>query len=333
MTERPYHQLYASGELKRRVQILQERLRSCRVCPRHCDADRWNEIEGFCKSGRNPLVASSVAHFGEEPVLVGKHGAGNIFFASCNLRCVYCQNWQISHPPAGKRLHEVTCEELADKMIALQNQGCHNINFVSPSHFVAQMLEAIEIAVAKGLHVPLVYNTNAYDDLETLKLLDGVIDIYLPDLKYSDDLLGLKYSQARSYVEISRQAVQEMFRQVGLLETDEQGLAKRGLIVRHLILPHDLAGSESTLKFLAEEVSRYVNVSLMSQYYPTNKAEKISKLSRKINQAEYDFAVTMLEKYRLEEGYWQEFESSEVYRPDFNRERPFDNRELGLSIA
>lgn len=325
-----YLQLFESGELKKRVERLNEKLNSCIVCPRHCEADRMNEVEGFCKSGRNPLVASTVAHFGEEPVLVGTKGAGNVFFSSCNLRCVYCQNWQISHPVGKKRVGEITCEELAERMITLQNQGCHNINFVSPSHFGAQMLEAIYLAAGKGLKIPLVYNTNAYDDLETLKLLDGVIDIYLPDIKYADDLTGLKYSQSRSYTEISRMAVQEMFRQVGILEIDENGLAKRGLIVRHLILPNDLAQSEETLKFLATEVSRYVNISLMAQYYPTNKAEKIPLLSRKIRESEYNRAVELLEKYRLENGWVQEFESAEVYRPNFDREKPFDNKELGI---
>lgn len=289
-----------------------------------------NEIEGFCRSGRNPLVASTVAHFGEEPVLVGTNGGGNIFFGSCNLRCVYCQNGQISHTEKGGRKNEITVEELADRMIALQNQGCHNINFVSPSHFVAQMVEAIEIACDKGLNVPLVYNTNAYDDIETLGLLDGIIDIYLPDIKYADDATAVKYSQARDYVRISRRAIKEMHRQVGNLELDENGLARRGLIVRHLILPNDIAGSEDSFRFLAEEVSREVTVSLMSQYYPTNKADRIPLLSRKIRPSEYAAVLDWLDKYGLENGWVQELESSDTYRPDFTRKTPFDNRELGI---
>ncbi|MBI2339675.1 MAG: hypothetical protein HYU99_04825 [Deltaproteobacteria bacterium] len=390
-----YQILHQTGKLRH----LQDRLRSCAVCPRHCLADRWNEVEGFCRSGRNPLVASTVAHFGEEPALVGKNGAGNIFFGSCNLRCVYCQNWQISHPrsetgtgdafgvapdraaggagpvrgnphpssrhpsPSGAlplraaggpasatrsaederetrrrqdpflriaRKNEMTVEELANRMIALQNQGCHNINFVSPSHFAAQMVEAIAIACDNGLKVPLVYNTNAYDDIETLKLLDGIIDIYLPDIKYADDLTAIKYSQARDYVQISQRAIKEMYRQVGNLELDENGLARRGLIVRHLILPNDIGGSEASLKFLAEEISREVTISVMAQYYPTNKAERIPLLSRKIRSSEYDAVLDLLDKYGLENGWVQELESSETYRPDFDREAPFDNRELGL---
>lgn len=327
----PYQSLYESGELKARVRLLNEKLNSCTICPRHCEADRMREIEGFCQSGRNPLVASVTAHFGEEPVLVGKNGAGNIFFGSCNLRCVYCQNWQISHPVGKKRKGEISPEELAVKMLELQDKGCHNINFVSPSHFVAQMVEAVFIAAGKGLQLPLVYNTNAYDDLETLKLLEGIIDIYLPDLKYADDLTGLKYSQARNYTEISRSAVKEMFRQVGILEIDSSGIARRGLIVRHLILPNDLAQTEETFRFLAYEVSRFVNVSLMAQYYPTNKAERIPLLSRKIRESEYEKAIELLEKYQLENGWIQELEgAAETYQPDFNRESPFNHGELGI---
>ena len=228
----------------------------------------------------------------------------------------------------------MTCEELADRMIALQNQGCHNINFVSPSHFVAQMLEAIHIAIGKGLHVPLVYNTNAYDDLDTLKNLTGVIDIYLPDLKYANPLVARQYSQAPEYPEISQQAVKEMFRQVGLLKTNAPGLAERGLIVRHLLLPNDLADTEVTLRFLAEEISREVTVSLMAQYYPTHKATQIPLLSRKIREREYEKAVALLEKYGLENGWIQEFAGTpETYRPDFEREKPFNHAELGVMGA
>lgn len=326
----PYQHLSKIGELKKRAERLKVKLSSCVICPRHCEADRLNELEGFCKSGRNPLVASTVAHFGEEPVLVGKNGAGNVFFGSCNLRCVYCQNWQISHPQRGLRKNEITVEELADRMIDLQTQGCHNINFVSPSHFVAQMVEAVSIAAEKGLSIPLVYNTNAYDDLETLKALDGIIDIYLPDIKYSDDLAAIKYSQARDYVAISRRAIKEMWRQTGKLMLDANGLAQRGMIVRHLILPNDISGTEESLKFLSEEVSKEITVSLMAQYYPTNKAEKIPLLSRKIRTREYEQAIDLLEKYGLENGWVQEMEATDVYKPNFEKEQPFDNRELGL---
>ncbi len=326
----PYQIFHQTGELKKRAEIFRVKLNSCVICPRHCLADRMNEVEGFCQSGRNPLVASTVAHFGEEPVLVGTKGAGNVFFGSCNLRCVYCQNWQISHPKIGKRKDEITVEELADRMIDLQNKGCPNINFVSPSHFVAQMVEAIAIAAERGLHVPLVYNTNAYDDLETLKLLEGIIDIYLPDIKYSNDLAAIKYSQARDYTRISRTAIKEMHRQVGLLNIDEHGLARRGLIVRHLILPNELGDTESAFKFLAEEISKETFVSVMAQYYPTNKAQKIPLLSRKIRSLEYDRVLELLDKYGLENGWVQELEAPDVYRPDFTRAAPFDNRELGI---
>ena len=347
----PYQILHQKGELKRRAEILRQKLNSCTICPRHCNTDRRHEVEGFCRSGRNPLVASTVAHFGEEPALVGKNGAGNIFFGSCNLRCVYCQNWQISHPSnksqttfpsplvgegvrrrrtgeGERRKNEMTVDELADRMIVLQNQGCHNINFVSPSHFAAQMVEAIAIACDKGLNVPLVYNTNAYDDIETLELLDGIIDIYLPDIKYADDLTAIKYSQARDYTQISRIAIKEMYRQAGILQMDENGLARRGLIVRHLILPNDMAGGEDSFRFLAEEVSRKVTISVMAQYYPTNKAELIPLLSRKIRFSEYTAVLDLLDKYGLENGWIQELESSETYCPDFTREAPFDGSTL-----
>ncbi len=336
-----YLELYSTGELERRKNLLKTRLSSCVICPRHCEANRLEEVEGFCQSGRNPLVASTVAHFGEEPVLVGEKGAGNVFFGSCNLRCVYCQNWQISHPKKSilsptlshqgrGRKNEMTVEELAERMMSLQHQGCHNINFVSPSHFVAQMVEAVFIACGMGLNIPLVYNTNAYDDLETLRMLDGLVDIYLPDIKYSDDLTAIKYSQARDYVNISRAAIREMYRQVGNVVVDENNIAQRGLIVRHLILPNDLGDTELAFKFLSEEISKEVAVSVMAQYYPTNKSEKIPLLSRKIRSSEYERALDLLEKYGLENGWVQEMEATDVYRPDFNRDAPFDNRELGL---
>ncbi len=341
-----YLKLFTSGELQKRAKHFNQVLSKCVVCPRHCEVNRNQNEMGFCNSGALPLVASTVAHFGEEPVLVGTKGSGNIFFGSCNLRCVYCQNWQISHmavgaqliaptgvinhAPTSNLLNAITYEELADRMIALQNQGCHNINLVSPSHFVAQFMQSLVIACEKGLTLPIVYNTNAYDDLETLKLLDGVIDIYLPDLKYADDLNALKYSQAKNYQDISRAAISEMFRQVGFLQVNEEGLATRGLMIRHLVLPNGLADTRKSLTWIAKNISPKINISLMSQYYPTNKAERIPLLSRKIREREYWEAIEILEELKMENGFMQEFDSSETYRPDFTREAPFDNRELEL---
>ena len=330
MTEPSYLKLFRSGELEKRATLLEQRLGKCVICPRHCEANRLANEEGFCQSGHRPLVASHVAHFGEEPVLVGSHGSGNIFFGSCNLRCVYCQNWQISHTQKGERPGEVTFEQLANMMIALQNQGCHNINLVSPSHFVAQIMKALVLACEQGLRLPLVYNTNAYDDLETLKMLRGVIDIYLPDLKYANDQNALKYSQAQNYQALSRQAIQEMFNQVGLLKLDEQGLSQRGLIVRHLVLPNGLADSRESLTWIAQNLSPQVNISIMSQYYPTNLATRVPLLSRKIRENEYWEVLDLLEELKMENGFLQEFESAETYRPDFKREEPFDNRELNI---
>ncbi|OGQ65467.1 MAG: radical SAM protein [Deltaproteobacteria bacterium RIFCSPLOWO2_12_FULL_50_11] len=322
--KRPYHDLYDSGELKHRVNLLNKKLTSCTLCPRHCRVNRLKGEEGFCLSGRNPRLTHAVAHFGEEPVLSGTRGSGTLFFASCNLRCVYCQNWQISHCGSRGRQYEITCEKLADHMITLQREGCHNINFVSPSHCVAQILEATFLAIGKGLDIPLVYNTNSYDDLETLKCLDGVIDIFLPDLKYADPVTGRQYSQALDYPMISRRAVREMFRQVGPLKTDEHEIATRGLIIRHLILPNDLAHTENTLRFIAQELSHDVTLSLMAQYYPTHKAKNIPLLSRCITAREYEKAVSLLEKLGLKEGWIQAHKGSpENYRPDFDREHPF----------
>lgn len=363
-----YLKLFKSGELQKRAQHFNQVLSKCVVCPRHCEVNRNQNEMGFCNSGALPLVASTVAHFGEEPVLVGTKGAGNVFFGSCNLRCVYCQNYQISHtavqkhpsasllrrplpatyqsstsqsgllsashlgtseqPILSKLNQEISYEELANRMITLQNQGCHNINLVSPSHFVAQFMLALVIACEKGLTIPIVYNTNAYDDLETLKLLDGVVDIYLPDLKYADDLNALKYSQAKNYQQISRSAIQEMFRQVGFLQINKDGLATRGLMIRHLILPNGLADTRESLTWIAQNISPKINISLMSQYYPTNKAERIPLLSRKIREREYWEAVEILEELEMENGFMQEFDSAETYRPDFTREAPFDNQEL-----
>ena len=342
-----YLQLYKSGELKKRAEILISKLSSCTICPRHCHVDRSEDRsrreekgekvigekeEGFCKTGRKPIVSSTVAHFGEEPVLVGKNGAGNVFFGHCNLRCVYCQNWQISHPVGKARQNEITSQELADRLLSLQNKGCHNINFVSPSHFVAQMVEAIFLACQKGLRLPIVYNTNAFDDVETLKLLEGIVDIYLPDIKYADDVAAVKYSQARDYWQTSKEAIKEMYRQVGNLVLDENGIAQRGLIVRHLILPNDVAETEECLRFLANEISPEISVSLMAQYYPTNKSDRVPLLDRKIRVSEYEKAVSYLEKFGLKNGWVQEMEASETYRPNFEKEKPFNNAELGMVV-
>lgn len=329
-TQRPYQQLYESGELAHRLEILLGMLESCRICPRLCGNNRLKGEVSFCRSGRKAIVSSVTPHFGEEPPLAGTRGAGGIFFGNCNLKCVYCQNYQISQDPKGQREYEMSAGELADKMLFLQGLGCHNIDLVSPTHFVPQIVEALLLAIPKGLSVPLVYNTNAYDSVEVLKLLDGVIDIYLPDMKYGDDEAARRYSFIQGYVEHSRAALREMYRQVGDLELDEKGLAARGVMVRHLVLPNDLAGSEETLRFIDEEISKTITLSIMSQYYPANKAFEKDLLSRRIRAGEYLKVLDLLKELGFENGWTQEFDSEKVYRPDFKQDTPFDKRELGL---
>jgi putative pyruvate formate lyase activating enzyme len=320
-----YLSRYQSGELERRVERLEARLASCDICPRHCGVNRLSGEVGFCESARFPIVPSVCDHYGEEPVISGDRGSGTIFFANCNLRCVYCQNHQISQNPEHQRRNEMTCEELAQRMVHLQNNlGCHNVNCVSPSHFVPQLLRALWLAVPMGLRVPLVYNTNAYDDVATLRELDGLVDIYLPDIKYASDICAVKYSQARGYVGIARRAIKEMHRQVGDLQCGADGLAQSGLIVRHLVLPNDIGGSADSFAWLASEVSRNVTISLMSQYSPCHRAHRVPLLSRRISGAEYWRAAQAMENAGLENGWMQEPDSPDGYIPDFSGPRhPF----------
>ncbi len=307
-----YIALYNSGELERRARALEARLTSCDICPRECHVNRLENELGFCHSGRLPIVSTVCAHRGEEPVLSGSRGSGTIFFGNCNMRCVFCQNYQISQDWKRQRSKETDCKALAESLLYLQDDlGCHNINFVSPSHFVPQLVRAVLEAVSMGLKIPLVYNTNAYDSTASLKELDGVIDIYLPDLKYASDRWAKKLSQAPDYVARARQAIKEMYRQVGNLVLDDSGMARKGLIVRHLILPNGLAGSEESLRWLARELSPEVAVSLMSQYSPTHRAVGMPLLSRHISMAEYETAVGVLSDLDMENGWVQEMGAQE----------------------
>src|SRR6266700_5578010 len=266
-----YFRLLEAGELKPRVEALEALLERCTVCPRDCFNNRLNDEIAACYSGRLPIVSSYTAHFGEEPCLSGTNGAGNIFFGNCNLRCVYCQNYQISQTWKEQKKNEVTHERLAEMMLELQDRGCHNIGFVSPTHFAPQMARAILIAAEKGLRLPIVYNTNAYDSVEVLRLLDGTVDVYLPDLKYAEDEAGFLYSKVRSYASVSRAAIAEMYRQMGAqLVYSEDGLVKRGLLIRLLVLPNDIGGLRGSLRWIRDELSPRIAVSLMAQYYPTN---------------------------------------------------------------
>lgn len=319
-----YFSLYRSGELERRALRLEERLARCDICPRECGARRTQGRIGSCNSGLLPIVASVCAHHGEEPVLSGSHGSGTIFFGNCNMRCVYCQNHQISQAPEVQRGNEVTPETLAANMLYLQDElRCHNINLVTPSHFVPQIMQALVKAVPMGLRLPLVYNTSSYDSMETLRELDGVVGIYLADLRYASDKLARKYSRVRHYVSSARAAIREMYRQVGNLVTDNDGIAVKGLIIRHLILPEDIAGSEDSLTWLANEISPEVTVSIMSQYHPMYRADKYSELNRRISAGEYYTVVRLVERLGMENGWLQGMESPKHYLPDFSTDGPF----------
>lgn len=285
-----YLSLYRSGELRDRVEAARSLLRNCRVCPRHCGVDRLNGELGKCRTPGEVMVSSYGPHFGEESPLVGKNGSGTIFFTNCNLRCVFCQNYSISQLGEGDK---VSKEELACMMLSLQDKGCHNINLVSPTHVVPQILEAFEMAVKSGLQLPLVYNSGGYDSIETLRLLDGIVDIYMPDMKYSDEKNAEKLSGVENYPSINRAAVKEMHRQVGDLQINEDGIAQRGLLVRHLVLPHGLAGTKEVVNFLANEVSPDTYVNIMAQYHPCHKASQFPSLSRRISAGEFQEAVTL----------------------------------------
>jgi putative pyruvate formate lyase activating enzyme len=332
-----YVALAKSGEFARRVEALDQMLLSCNICPLDCKVNRIEGEIARCYSRYLPVVSSYCPHFGEEPALVGTHGVGNIFFGNCNLRCSYCQNFQISQRWKEEIKNEVSFERLADIMLELQNvHHCHAIGFVSPTHFVPQIVRSLEIAAQRGLRIPLIYNTNCYDSVEVLRLLDGVVDIYLPDFKYSDDEAGLTYSKVEGYFTHAAAALKEMHRQTGdELIYGNDGLVKRGLIIRHLILPNDVAGSEKTFSFIARELSTRVTLSVMSQYYPTNsisdgnaeKFEEVMLLNRHIRAGEYDRALRLMDKFGFEKGWVQEFEAENYYRPDFtDRTEPFKDR-------
>ena len=324
-----YLELFSKGELQRRVAALESLLERCTVCPRDCLNNRLQDEIAACYSGRLPIVSSYTAHFGEEPALVGTNGGGNIFFGNCNLRCVYCQNYQISQTHKEQVKNEITHERLAEIMLELQAQGCHNINFVSPTHFAPQMARSILLAAEAGLNLPIVYNTNAYDSVAVLQLLDGIVDIYLPDLKYAEDEAGYAYSKVGGYKDHARRAIAEMYRQVGdELVFDEDGLLQRGLIVRLLVLPNDVGGVRESLEWIRDELSPRVAISMMAQYYPTNQAATNQRnvlLSRRITETEWLRALTALDELGMEAGWMQEFDGAAYYyRPDFaNRETPF----------
>ncbi|MBA4349555.1 MAG: radical SAM protein [Thermodesulfovibrio sp.] len=286
----PAYLKLSPDELRDKVRNAEEILKECVLCPRHCRVDRTSGELGFCRTKNKPFVASWGPHFGEERPLVGRFGSGTIFFSYCNLGCIFCQNWTISHLGEGS---EMSFEKLAKLMLSLQQTGCHNINLVTPTHQIPMILRSVAIAVNMGLNIPIVYNCGGYESVESLKILDGVIDIYMPDFKYSNPEMALKYSKAKDYPEAAKTAIKEMHGQVGDLIIDERGVALRGLLIRHLILPEGAAGTGEVVRFIAEEISRNTYLNIMDQYRPCCEAFEHPPLDKRITKKEYKEAVEM----------------------------------------
>lgn len=291
-----YIRLHATGELRRRIAALSAILQDCTLCPRHCHVNRLEGRVGACRVGKLPLVSSSGPHFGEERPLVGRHGSGAIFLTGCNLRCLFCQNYEISQLGEGR---EATVAELGEMMLALWRQGCHNLNFVTPTHQVASILAALPYAIERGLDLPLVYNCGGYEELATLRLLDGIFDIYMPDFKYGDSATALRLSGVPHYVDTAKEALLEMHRQVRALQLDELGIAVRGLLVRHLVLPEGLAGTSQVMDFIARELSPDTYVNIMDQYHPCFKAVDHPPLDLRITRPEFAEAVRCAREHGL----------------------------------
>lgn len=295
-----YLPLIESSEFQSRVRTAWSWLAECRLCPRQCGVNRLKGEKGFCRSTSELVVSSASPHFGEEPPLVGRRGSGTIFFTNCNLGCIYCQNYDISHLGYGR---QVSTRDLAGMMLSLQDLGCHNINLVTPTHFVPQILKALEPAANQGLRLPIVYNCGGYESIETLKLLDGIIDIYMPDAKYDDGEISAKYSKAPDYPEAMKAALKEMHRQVGDLVIDDGGIAQRGLLIRHLVLPHNLSGTPGIMHFIAQNISKNSYVNIMAQYRPAYEARKYPLLSGSISREEYQNALNIARAEGLHRGF------------------------------
>jgi len=303
MKQYPSYLNLSEVQFRDRIKQAYHCLQSCRLCPHHCGVNRIAGQKGFCRSTVQMQISSFNAHFGEEPPISGTKGSGTIFFTNCTLRCLYCQNYPISQLGNG---NPVSISDLSGMMLDLQKQKCHNINLVTPTHFVPQIIEAVRESRSSGLHIPLVYNTCGYESLVTLQLLDGIIDIYLPDSKYVDNLIAEKYSRAENYFSVMKEALEEMYRQVGDLKIDKEGIAVSGLLVRHLVLPHNLAGTDKVLKWIAGKLSKETYISLMAQYFPAFQASDYPELSRRINHGEYRKARDAFERCGLKNGWIQE---------------------------
>jgi putative pyruvate formate lyase activating enzyme len=295
--------LYQSGELLQRVREAYRRLAACDLCPHDCGVDRIRGQRGVCGAGLKPKIASANVHRGEEPPISGTLGSGTIFLSGCSLKCVFCQNFPISQLGNGE---EITTDELAVRMLRLQRQGVHNINFVTPTHFLPQILAALWLAVPRGFSLPIVWNSSGYEKMDALRLLDGVVDIYLPDMKYSDEDFSVGISAAPGYRDCNRAAVIEMLRQVGHLQLDNDGIARCGLVIRHLVLPGGRAGSRETLDWIAKNLGTETHISLMNQYFPAHLAISSEGLGRKVSAEEYQQALAALEEFGLENGWVQE---------------------------
>ena len=298
-----YFDLYHSGELVRRIKAAYARLACCDLCPHACGVNRLAGELGRCGCGKTPRIASANIHRGEEPPISGSRGSGTIFLSGCTLNCKFCQNFPISQLRNGT---DLATGKLADSMLALQRKGAHNINFVTPTHFTPQILASLHLAIRKGFNLPIVWNTSGYERVDTLRLLEGVVDVYLPDMKYSSDQEAVRISGAPGYREANRLAVAEMLRQVGQLDCDEDGIARQGLIVRHLVLPEGRAGSAGTLEWIAENLGLQTHIALMSQYFPAHVARETAGIDRRVTAEEYGEAVDALEEFGLENGWVQE---------------------------
>ena len=288
-----YLNAFKNGTLRSINIDLQKALSHCELCPRKCGIDRTKDEVGICKTGQKAKVSSASPHFGEEPPLVGTRGSGTIFFTNCNLLCTFCQNYDISHEGYGR---EVADNELADLMIRLQLMGCHNVNLVTPSHVVPQILKALEVAIECGLRIPLVYNTSSFDNVDTLKYLNGIVDIYMPDLKFFDPDIAQKTCNALNYPDVAREAILEMHRQVGDLKLNDAGIAQRGLLIRHLVMPGMLEDTRKIMKFIASEISPETYVNIMPQYHPCGNLDKVPEFNRRLYADEYDEAIRIAKK-------------------------------------
>jgi putative pyruvate formate lyase activating enzyme len=295
-----YISLYERGEIQKRIRLLMDILKECRLCPRECRVNRLNGKVGYCEAPSELMVSSAFPHFGEEPPLVGYHGSGTIFLTHCSLRCLFCQNYDISHEGGGDR---ITFSDMARAMKGLQEMGCHNINFVTPTHYTPQIIGSLPEAIEMGLQLPLVYNCSGYESIEVIQLLDGIVDIYMPDAKYMDEKHSQRYSNAPDYPEVLKKVLKEMHRQVGDLKIHSNGIAAKGLLIRHLVMPGGVASSEAVLKFIAEEISVHSYVNIMAQYRPEYRAFDHPEISRRITHKEYMEVIQLARRFGLSRGF------------------------------